>query len=347
MRLLAPAYQELPFPVEEALARLRQPLPLSACPWEKNAPEEGPCSLVEFAGEPREPVFFLGDVHGDRVALEGVLAAIRTLAPQGGRIVVLGDVVDRGKASLACLLRLCQGMEDTRFPVTLLLGDHEEALAWKEEQGGWVSSVTCSHFAQELREDPRAQAWGQSLVAWLQRQPRLLFFPSGIFAAHGGVPQQDLLPRLTSRQSLALPEILQDFLWNRLTDARRKRPFRETRGTDFGRENLLAFCRQAATVLSFPPRLLLCGHQHPFPGWQWVPAGESEEAPEAAALCLFTSFQRVPVPGENPLGTPCFARYLPEGGGGEASLTVFGLQPPPAPVWEECEKEGRREGGDS
>ncbi|MGN0866484.1 MAG: metallophosphoesterase [Oligosphaeraceae bacterium] len=346
MRLSAPAYHEVPFPVEEVVASLRQSPALPERPWTQNTPaEEAP--LVEFAGEPRGPVFFLGDVHGDRMALEGVLAAIRSLAPQGGRIVVLGDVVDRGEDSLACLLRLRQGMEDARFPVTLLLGDHEEALSWREEQGGLVSSVTCSNFARELREIPGAREWGSALVAWLQRQPRLLFLPSGLFAAHGGVPQQDLLPRLTSRQSLSEPQILQDFLWNRLTDARRKRPSRGSRGMDFGRENLLEFCRQAGSFLDAPPRLLLCGHQHPFAGWQWVPAGENAQAPEAAALCLHTSFQRVPIPGENPLGTPCFARYLPGNcrKEGEEALTVYGLLPPPESLWPALRHEEDREGG--
>ncbi len=341
MRLAVPAYREVPFPGEEVLARLGQEPVLSPGPWSQEFPEGSP-PWVEFAAEPQAPVFFLGDIHGDRVALEGVLSAIGSLAPEGGRIVVLGDVVDRGEDSLGCLLRLCHGMADARYPVTLLLGDHEDALSWREEEGELVSSVTWSNFTQEFRKISGGREWGAALVAWLQRQPRLLFFPSGIFAAHGGVPQQDLLPRLTSRQSLSSPEILQDFLWNRLTDARRKRPFRGSRGMDFGRENLLEFCRQAATFLEAPPRLLLCGHQHPFGGWQWVPAGEKEGAPEAAALCLHTSFQRVSIPGEDPLGTPCFARYLPQAcrKEGEEALTVFALQPPPEKVWQTCRRKG-------
>ena len=326
MPIPSPIYREIPYP-EEALALFRREGAAPRFPWRPPSPPS-PVRLVEHAPPSAGPVFFLGDVHGDLLALLGVLAAIRSLAPGGGRVVFLGDVVDRGTDSLACLQRISSCLSYPPFPVTFLLGDHEEALSWEREGGRLRSSVSHANFAEESMGLPGVREWGPALVEWLQGQPRALFLPQGLFAAHGGVPQQDLLPLLNSPQSLELPQVQQDFLWNRLTDARRKRPGRFGRGTEFGRENLREFCQAAGGFLEERPRLLLCGHQHPFPGWQWIVADEAEGM---AALCLATTFQRVPVPGESPWGVPCFARYLPPAPGERATgkdLAVFGMRPP-------------------
>ena len=104
MPIPSPIYREIPYP-EEALALFRREGAAPRFPWRPPSPPS-PVRLVEHAPPSAGPVFFLGDVHGDLLALLGVLAAIRSLAPGGGRIVFLGDVVDRGTDSLACLQRI-------------------------------------------------------------------------------------------------------------------------------------------------------------------------------------------------------------------------------------------------
>jgi len=63
-------------------------------------------------------VAVLADIHGNLPALEAVLADIERLAPD--RVIVAGDVINRGPQSRACL----QAVRATGWPV--LFGNHEE-----------------------------------------------------------------------------------------------------------------------------------------------------------------------------------------------------------------------------
>ncbi len=60
----------------------------------------------------------LADIHGNLPALEAVMADLRTVAPD--RVIVAGDVVNRGPQSKECV----QAIRATGWPV--LFGNHEE-----------------------------------------------------------------------------------------------------------------------------------------------------------------------------------------------------------------------------
>lgn len=78
-----------------------------------------------------EVVYAVPDLHGRLDLLE---AAVRFAQGEGAHLVVLGDVIDRGPASLRCVRRLLELEAAGR--VTLLWGNHEQmahsALAWYE-----------------------------------------------------------------------------------------------------------------------------------------------------------------------------------------------------------------------
>ncbi len=311
MSLPSPSIHPLPFPREAMDPPSPKDPDTLQREFESLLPLEddgaGPIQeLPENAGE----LFLVGDLHGDLLALEGILLTIRRLAKRGtATLVCLGDLIDRGNASLPCLLRFLQERRDPfwKTPPVLLCGDHENGIFWNEGHQHFGSCVTHATLARQLNALPDFHAIGKALTHWLHLRPCALFdHRHGVILAHGGVPQQDLLETLVSPEDLESPECLRDFLWNRLTDARRKRPSRTVFGTEFGKENLSEFCKKASEFLPAEPRLLFCGHQHPFRGWQWISNDDKH-----GALCLHSTFQRPFVPDEELIGAPCFARYSP------------------------------------
>jgi bis(5'-nucleosyl)-tetraphosphatase (symmetrical) len=131
-------------------------------------------------------IHLVGDVQGCAGALERLLSEIG-FTPSRDRLVVLGDLVNRGPASLAVLERLA-GFGDA---VQCLLGNHDLSLI----------AVACG-ARQRRRGDtfgdvldaPDCPAW----IDWL-RHRRLALLDSGWLCVHAGVA-----PQWDSAQTLAL-----------------------------------------------------------------------------------------------------------------------------------------------
>ncbi len=80
-----------------------------------------PIELPEGAQE-----FAIGDVHGHLVQFAVLLDAMRAVAGTGARLTLLGDLVDRGPASLASLRLGAESAGSLGFAArTTLLGNHE------------------------------------------------------------------------------------------------------------------------------------------------------------------------------------------------------------------------------
>lgn len=83
-----------------------------------------------------ERTIAIGDIHGCDVALDVLL---RELAPRpDDLIVVLGDVIDRGPNSRACIERLLELRRACRF--VHLLGNHEEMMLDAISGGAWADA---------------------------------------------------------------------------------------------------------------------------------------------------------------------------------------------------------------
>ena len=214
----------------------------------------------EVAGE----WWFVGDVHGDLVALETVLSRIDAMPPTGARhIVFLGDLVDDGPHGLEVFLRVADLAVAGGMDVRVLAGNHDEAVRFSG--GSFRSEVDPGDFARFLelnRADAFVQAAGEAFVSIFAAAPRALFFPDGLFVAHAGFPLADLHPGLSSREDLESTACLQDFVWTRAGSTRRKIPNRSTRGCQFGVQDLEAFCLVAERILGRPVRSLLRAHDH-------------------------------------------------------------------------------------
>jgi 3',5'-cyclic AMP phosphodiesterase CpdA len=222
---------------------------------------------------PETPLWFVGDLHGDLLALEAALALARTTdAGHPAHLVFLGDLFDDGGHGLEVLLRVLELAGESPATVCLVAGNHDEALAFDGARFG--ASVSPSDFADRLNaeQDEWATRAGALAVRLFARAPRALFLPDGLLVAHGGFPLVDLHAELEASGDWNAPRALGDFVWTRAhPKARKKLPNRASRGSQFGHEDFAAFCA-LATRLGRPVTHFVRGHDHVEERWAAYPA---------------------------------------------------------------------------
>jgi bis(5'-nucleosyl)-tetraphosphatase (symmetrical) len=139
-------------------------------------------------------IYLLGDVQGCVQALEHLLATIG-FSPSRDRLVVLGDLVNRGPGSLAVLRRL-SGLGDA---AVCLLGNHDlHLIAVAHGHRGLKSGDTL----QDVLAAPDLTGW----IHWLCQQP-LAHLEAGWLCVHAGV-----VPQWDTAQTLALAAEVQTLL---------------------------------------------------------------------------------------------------------------------------------------
>jgi bis(5'-nucleosyl)-tetraphosphatase (symmetrical) len=128
--------------------------------------------------------YLVGDLQGCADAFERLLAAIG-FSPSRDRLYVLGDLVNRGPASLAALRRL----RDLGAAATCVLGNHDWHLL---AVAAGVRPRHRSDTLDEILDAPDREAW----LDWL-RHRRMAIFEHGWLMVHAGVvPQWDLATAL-------------------------------------------------------------------------------------------------------------------------------------------------------
>jgi bis(5'-nucleosyl)-tetraphosphatase (symmetrical) len=128
--------------------------------------------------------YLIGDLQGCCDALERLLARV-DFSPSRDRAYILGDLVNRGPASLTTLRRL-QGLGNA---VTCLLGNHDLHLL---AVAHGIRPAGRSDTLGELLEAPDRPA----LIDWLRHQ-RMAVHEHGWLMVHAGVvPQWDLATTL-------------------------------------------------------------------------------------------------------------------------------------------------------
>jgi hypothetical protein len=254
---------------------------------------------------PMGEVWFIGDLHGDLLALEAALQHVdRSGGGSGARLVFLGDLFDDGAHAAEVVLRIFQLVLEGPMRVTIVAGNHDEALSYAD--GRFQSSVLPSDFTGWLNEQaqaghPWAERLGKVIVRFFRRAPRALFFPDGLLAAHAGIPHTDLHAELAETGDWNDPRVLTDFVWLRAHPRARKRiPNRTTRGSEFGREDFAAFCA-LATRMGRPVGRMIRGHDHVeerfavFPAWAAHPVLTINTLSHRLPREVFGSYERVPV----------------------------------------------------
>ena len=251
------------------------------------------------------PLWFIGDLHGDLLALEAALALIdreserESVGP--ARIVLLGDLFDDGGYGLETLLRVYELLLRRSADICLLAGNHEDALGYNGSR--FTATVSPSDFSDYLNEN-LAHEWmgraGKLAVRIVAETPRALFFPDGLLVAHGGFPLRDLHERLAQTGDWNDAQCLLDFVWARAHPrARKKMPNRSSRGSQFGYEDFAAFCGLSAT-LGRPVTHMVRGHDHVeeryeiYPAYARTPVLTTVALSRRLAREMFGPFVRVP-----------------------------------------------------
>jgi hypothetical protein len=212
------------------------------------------------------PLWFIGDLHGDLLALEAALALIHTHPKHGcanSRIIFLGDLFDDQGFGLEVLLRVFEIVARSPTNICFIAGNHDEALG--HDGIGFTSTVSPSDFSEFLncnRADEVVTRAGKLAIQLFANAPRALFFPDGLLVAHGGFPLADLHLNLQETGDWNAPSCLSDFVWARAhPTARKKLPNRFNRGCQFGYEDFGAFCGVASS-LGRPVTHMVRGHDH-------------------------------------------------------------------------------------
>jgi hypothetical protein len=214
------------------------------------------------------PLWIIGDLHGDLLALEASLAQIKAHAvlcdSAPARIIFLGDFIDDEGFGLEILVRVFELIVEAPQLICVIAGNHDEALSYDGSR--FASSVSPSDFADFLNAN-LAHEWieraGKLALRLTANAPRALFFPDGLLVAHGGFPLADLHPALAETGDWNNPACLSDFVWVRAHQkARRKMPNRFSRGSQFGYEDFADFCSLSAR-LGRPVTHMARGHDHP------------------------------------------------------------------------------------
>jgi hypothetical protein len=235
------------------------------------------------------PLWIIGDLHGDLLALEAALAQIRACCAPGSseppRIIFLGDFVDDEGLALELLVRVFELIVQSPQHVCVIAGNHDEALSLDGQH--FASSVSPSDFADFLNAhlgDEWIQRVGKLAVRLTAHAPRALFFPDGLLVAHAGFPLLDLHPALSETRNWNDPACLSDFAWVRAhPKARRKLPNRFSRGSQFGYEDFADFCALSAK-LGRPVTHMVRGHDHPDDRYAIYPAYQAHPLITTVAL---------------------------------------------------------------
>lgn len=270
------------------------------------------------------PLWIIGDLHGDLLALEAALEHIRRTAASEAtpapHLIFLGDFIDDEGLALEVLLRVFELILEAPERTCVLVGNHDEALS--HDGVRFFSSVSPSDFADFLNAR-LADEWvvraGKLALRLTAHAPCALFLPHGLLVAHGGFPLTDLHAQLAETGDWNAPACLADFVWARAhPKARRKLPNRFTRGSQFGYEDFADFCALSAQ-LGRPVSHMVRGHDHVEERFAIFPAYEAHPLLTTVALS-----RRLPRESLGPYErAPTLARVLP------GSLPqVYQLHPP-------------------
>ena len=138
--------------------------------------------------------YLVGDVQGCNNALQQLLAEL-DFSPSRDRLVVLGDMVNRGPASLAVLQRLAA----LGSAATCLLGNHDLHLL---AVAHGVRPLKRGDTVADVLQSPQREDW----ITWLRGQP-LAHMEAGWLCVHAGV-----VPQWDTAQTLALAAEVQAVL---------------------------------------------------------------------------------------------------------------------------------------
>ena len=216
--------------------------------------------LVYDEEEIPNDVWFIGDIHGDILALEAALSVIDSKTPQA-TIVFLGDLFDRFEYGIEVVTRVVSLIIDRPGRILWIAGNHDDGLFF--ENGAFGSKVMPSEFCQFLNQHKEYEELGIWLIELCKWLPRALFLPDGLFVAHGGCPSFDMntfahsIDEVNQLQDLENDKYLHSFIWNRLIPGQDDKSEPEV-----GKNDLIHFMERMEVLSGIPVKRMLRGHDH-------------------------------------------------------------------------------------
>ncbi len=257
-------------------------------------------------------LWFIGDLHGDLLALETALLHVeRSSTVRRPIVIFLGDLIDDGPDSLEVIARIFEQVTAAPDAYCILTGNHDAALRFDGET--FASDVSPSDFGDWLSvhpDDGLASELGRLAIQFSTITPRALFLSDGLVIAHGGIPLSDLHTGIKSLADLNSPECLQDFMWTRAHHrAPKKLPNRNSKGAQFGWADFDAFRAVASRAVGFPVERMIRGHDHVEERFCVYP-----DYPEPRLVTINSLYHRLGREfGGEYVRMPCVARYEPGG----------------------------------
>lgn len=268
--------------------------------------------LQRFADAPAEPhacllhaedsvtYWLAGDVHGNAAGLAALYSFAEAQARRAGgthRLVLLGDILDRGEQDLeaAAMVQHLLLQEQPPVPLLLVRGNHDMGLARKED-GTFYSTVSPAETADRLNamaDRSAAQTLGRASML-MARLAYTVGELAGVDAAdpqkallftHGGLPHVDLQEKIRAAAAAeqpqpaadaltALPPALReqaakDYTWVRLVDKLpHKIPNRSASGCQMGTEDVNAYRRLHRELTGRSITFIVRGHDHEDAGYR-------------------------------------------------------------------------------
>ncbi|WFU49872.1 metallophosphoesterase family protein [Sinorhizobium terangae] len=133
----------------------------------------------------RRLTFAVGDIHGCLAQLEALLASIESAVPSG-RIIFLGDLIDRGPESRGVVERIMAGPTKPGWEWLTLKGNHEEMLLAARrgyaEMSAWLMNGGDETMASYGGAIPLSH------LVWMAERPSIIVDQYRIFV-HAGVDE--------------------------------------------------------------------------------------------------------------------------------------------------------------
>ena len=160
--------------------------------------------------------YVIADLHGRLDLLKLALALIEGSAgEEGGRLIVLGDFVDRGPDSKGVIDLLMAGPDKPNWEWTILQGNHEqimlmglmaphEYLSWWIKNGGGQTLKSYGYVASENLHPLKVP---DEHMLWIAERPVVIEDQFRIYV-HAGVPAHQL-------SKDAAPETMQWMIWGK------------------------------------------------------------------------------------------------------------------------------------
>lgn len=294
-----------------------------------------------------EPIYVIGDTHGDLESLVAMLDTILTTAKINGitepTVYILGDVLDRNKES--CMLEsvfilsiLQQGFpgefdQYNNIKLGFIKGDHDIALSYSggggyDPNGSFSASVSpadyCDWLNKRIKDHPKEREYtliGRAWIKLMKECPSAAFIESsGTLLSHGGIPRADIQEQMKNGVPFLMQseESATDFMWCRMTDSKNKLLNRGSKTSEIGFGEFDSFNK----LMGGRIKKFIFGHQHPVKGYMKF----NKNYPGYDVICI-SSFNK-----EDSLGGPTVPYYCKIE---KDDINVYSMRPAKYVVWHE------------